>query len=126
MKSRNFGGTLGRVYGGDCNLIHVADGNRKNVGHAAAQFIDGRMREDAFKEGRRSYTEAKEQALCPGCYMVVGFNTMVELAKANGQSLAELGRTMATAFKKLEQCQTDACIEEITVMLDPDVVEEAA
>lgn len=111
-------GTLGRVYGGDCELIHVRDGHRTGVGRAIAAEIDMAMCREALASGTRSWNQVATQQLCPGCYMVVGFNAMVTLARSNGQSLSELGRTMAAAFSRLAECQTDACIEEILVLLD--------
>lgn len=116
MASKN--GTDGRVYGGDCNLIHVADGKRAQFGKALAETLDHRMRTAAEAEGRRTYQEAEDQDLCPGCYMIVGFNMLVALAQRNGQSIEELGRTMARAFAELEAKGEAFDMEEITVMLD--------
>lgn len=111
-----------RVYGGDCNLIHVEDGKRTELGARVANYLDVVMRHDAWERRARSRREIESQPLCPGCYMVVGFNAMLTLARANGQSVSELGRTMSAAFKRLEECGDDAaCIEEIEVMLDPDI-----
>lgn len=113
-------GTDGRVYGGDAVLIHVADGRRAAAGRDVARYIDREMRDQAYRRGARTMDDAATQALCPGCYMIVGFNAMVELARQNGQSFRELGRTMAAAFAKLAECGDDAeCIEEINVILDP-------
>lgn len=125
MASKN--GTEGRVYGGDCNLIHVADGKRVEVGEDVAAFVDRLMRRKAYSEGRRTYGQtfggfAEEvQQLCPGCYMIVGFNMLVSLAEHNDQDLIELGRTMAAAFTKLaDQVESGqgVHIEEITVEMD--------
>lgn len=116
MASKN--GTDGRVYGGDCDLIHVADGKRADMGKALAGTLDYRMRHFAEMDGRRTADEAAEQDLCPGCYMIVGYNMLVELAQANGQSLEELGRTMAAAFKQLAERGDNVSIEEIVVILD--------
>lgn len=116
-------GTDGRVYGGDAVLIHVADGKRADAGRSIAAVIDSEMRGRAVMGGQRTKEQAygpNAFALCPGCYMIVGFNAMVELARQNGQSFRELGRTMAAAFAKLAECGDDAeCIEEINVILDP-------
>lgn len=115
-------GTLGRVYGGDPSLVHVPDGNRTAVGKAVAFATDNAMRVMAFEYGLKDHTQAATQELCPGCYMVVGFNALVELAKMNGQSYKELGLTMAAAFTKLAECDkesVDVCIEEIAIILDP-------
>lgn len=113
-------GTDGRVYGGDCDLIHVADGQRAQLGRDMAYILGQQMRRDAFNRGDRTLIQAAEQSLCPGCYMVVGFDMMVTLARQNGQSLRELGRTMAQAFAFLAECdESDAdCIESIHVILD--------
>jgi hypothetical protein len=115
--SRN--GTEGRVYGGDPDLIHVEDGGREMLGRFMAAVLDDRMRRDATERGARAPVAAQEQPLCPGCYMVVGFDMLVALAQRNGQSLAELGRSMAAAFTKLAE-GGEAMIEEICVVLDDD------
>lgn len=126
MRKRNMGVPIkmdedARVYGGDCDLIHVQDGQRGKMGEAAARYIDMSMRHEAWKARARTRNEVETQSLCPGCYMVVGFNALLTLAKQNGQSLPELGRTMAAAFTKLAECGDDAaCIEEINVLLDPE------
>lgn len=122
MASKN--GTDGRVYGGDCDLIHVADGKRVEVGEDVAAFVDRLMRRKAYHEDRRTYAQTlgdEAQQLCPGCYMIVGFNMLVSLAEHNDQDLIELGRTMAAAFTKLaDQVESGqgVHIEEITVEMD--------
>lgn len=120
MASQN--GTDGRVYGGDCDLIHVADGKRAELGETLAVQLTKAMRVDAFNRGDRTLEQAATQSLCPGCYMVVGFDMLVTLARQNGQSLQELGRTMARAFDNLAFCDEGdtACIESIHVILDGD------
>lgn len=115
MASKN--GTDGRVYGGDCDLIHIADGNRQMVGQALARELDWRMRLDAEARGSRSEQEADTQKLCPGCYMIAGFHMLVHLARQNGQSTAELGASMALAFQALRDGRMMG--EEIEVILDP-------
>lgn len=115
MASKN--GTDGRVYGGDCDLIHIADGNRQNVGRAMAEALDWRMRLDAEARGARTPQEADAQQLCPGCYMIAGFHMLVELARQNGQSTQELGASMARAFQALRDGRMIG--EEIEVILDP-------
>lgn len=105
-----------REYGGDPSLIHVSDGQRARAGIFLARHLDQQMRRHAVG---RTEVERAEQALCPGCYMVVGFNMMTELARANGQSLRELGLSMALAFSKLAAGGEDA-IEHIVVCLDPE------
>lgn len=117
-------GTDGRVYGGDCDLIHVADGKRAFAGRKMAELMDEWMRSRVAESGARTVEQLwgdDAQALCPGCYMIVGFNMLLTLAKRNGQSVQELGRTMSAAFAKLAECgDTDECIEEIAVIVDPD------
>lgn len=105
--------TMGRVYGGDPRLIHIPDGQRERVGKDAADFMDGRIRMAA-----RRQLEIKP--LCPGCYMVAGFDMLVALAQDNGQSLKELGLTMAQAFQELASEEGDPFREEIRVILDPE------
>lgn len=102
-------GTNGRVYGGDPNLVHVPDGARAGVGSRVANDISLRIRDTGGGWDDRS--------LCPGCYMVVLFNAAVTLAKQNGQSLKELGRSMACAFDALAQGGEEQ-IESIRVVLD--------
>lgn len=119
MTSQN--GTEGRVYGGDCDLIHIADGNRATIGAQMATMLDMTMRMDAAQDGRRTLEQAMAQDLCPGCYMIAGLNMLVTLAEQNGQSLSELGRTMAAAFTMLaDQAETGQGFhpEEIAVILD--------
>lgn len=111
--SRN--GTDGRVYGGDKQLIHVADGKRAQAGRRMATLLDGLMREHAEN---RTEAEKASQLLCPGCYMVVAFNMLTELAKRNGQPMGELAASMANAFTALAN-GGDSSMEEILVILDP-------
>lgn len=118
-------GTDGRVYGGDPNLIHVPDGKRRLAGSQAAIAIDGIMRAIS---NRIPWPQRAFKLLCPGCYMIVLFNAAIFLAQRNGQPLTELGRTMARAFTKLADDAevkrgfdpSDALVEEIEVMLDPE------
>jgi len=109
-------GTLGRVYGGDPNLIHVPDGQRTHIGYLLEAFLSGTMRQGAEN---RTDRERETQNLCPGCYMVVGFDMLVALADNNGQSRKELARSMRDAFQHLLDCPDDGCIEEIHIELDP-------
>lgn len=81
-----------------------------------ARHLDQLMRANAVN---RSDDERAIQALCPGCYMVVGFDMLTELARANGQSLRELGLSMAQAFTSLAEGGEDA-VEHIIVCLDPE------
>jgi hypothetical protein len=117
MATRQFNATEGRVYGGDCGLIHIADGERASVGYTLATWLDSHMRADAISSGRRTREEADAQDLCPGCYMVALFNAAVTLAQQNGQTLQELGDSMAEAFHHLATGGADR-IEHINVVLD--------
>lgn len=110
--------TDGRVYGGDTGLIHIEDGERREVGAWLASMLDQRMRADAYESERRTDKQAQTQDLCPGCYMVAIFNCAIELAKDNGQDLKELGKTMAKAFKRLARNPAESNIEHIEVILD--------
>ncbi len=112
-------GTNDRVYGGDPSLIHIADGERAHVGDYMAAELDEEMRKLAFDSGARDFKETQEQLLCPGCYMVAGYDMLVTLAKANGQSLKELALTMAAAFTELAKDTSQPYRESITVILDP-------
>lgn len=116
----------GLVYRG-CELVHVSDGFRGDVGTATAHYIDQTMRADAVADGlltsEQVYGEGAEK-LCPGCYMPVLFNAARQLALENGQSLSELGRTMAAQFAKLAEGDTGA-IEDIHVYLDDEPMDTA-
>jgi len=107
-------GTDGRVYGGDRDLVHIADKTRGNFGAELATTIDRAMRYRARWQGK-SY----EGTLCPGCYMIALFNAAVTLAQRNGQPLTELGNTMANAFARLADNPNGGLTEEIEVILDP-------
>ena len=123
----------GLVYRGACDLIHIADGKRAETGEWLARKLGDKMRDDrydaafyeALAEGESvkaaldhaSYDAQRRNALCPGCYMVALFNAAVTLAKANGQSMSELGNSMANAFRALADGGADR-MESITVALD--------
>lgn len=107
--SRN--GTMGRVYGGDPDLLHFRDGTRKDAGRRVADFIDDDMRRINNTDG--------DTPLCPGCYMIALLNAAICLAQDNGQPLSELGRSMAHAFSLLSDDADAAMTEEILVILDP-------
>lgn len=112
-------GTDGRVFGGDCDLIHIPDGERKQHGKEAADFIERNMRQVAFVRGMRTKEQAETQDLCPGCYSVVIFNAALELAKRTGFDTKALGVTLSSAFMRLAMCDGDPeCIEEIVMHLD--------
>lgn len=117
MRDEQNKGTEGRVYGGNPNLLHVPDGTRANLGHLLAAFLEGQMRTNAENRTER---EKETQLLCPGCYMVVGFDMMIVLADENGQSRKELARCMMNAFKRLYDNPDGGLTEEITVLLDPE------
>jgi hypothetical protein len=110
-------GTDGRVYGGDCDLIHIPDGRRAEFGQRMAALLEVMMRANAEN---RTEEQRLNQLLCPGCFMVAVFNMATELARANGQPFSELGKSMAKAFAELAEGGTDR-IEHIIVELDGDV-----
>lgn len=114
MLTRN--GTAGRVYGGDCDLIHVPDGQRGRLGKLVASFISTTMR---LLTVDRTDTQRDTQLLCPGCFMIVGFNAMLALADANGQPRRELAKSMIGAFQLLLDNPDQPPLEEINVALDP-------
>lgn len=122
--SRN--GTDGRVYGGDCELVHCADGSRADVGAAIAAALDFRMRHDAAMRGA-GLQVAAAHPLCPGCYMVVSINMLAALAQANGQPITELAASMVAAWQHVLDSSghpfdyAAARTEEITVILAPEV-----
>lgn len=109
----------GFVYRGT-DRIHITDGERVHVGEEVADYLDRIMRNDAVAGEARTWDQVygpDAQPLCPGCYMPAMFNALVYLAKRNGQSLRELGRTMSAVFNKLADGGEDA-IEDIRVYLD--------
>jgi hypothetical protein len=110
-------GTNGRVYGGDPNLIHIDDGRRADMGLRLAELLDCRMRTEY--KGDRTIEQRVDQPLCPGCYMIAGFNMLLTLADENGQTRTELARSMRNAFDALLKNPEMGLTEEITVMLDP-------
>lgn len=112
-------GTDGRVYGGDSELIHVADGQRTHVAKDIAAMLDMQMRRQTCFTGERTGAQAASQKLCPGCYMVIGFDLLVYLAQQNGQSLVELGATMSAAFQRLT---IDAAVDPNGVTLREEIV----
>jgi len=115
----------GLVYRGACDLIHIADGERAEMGARLADKLADMMRADALANGSRTFAQVygapgkRAQDLCAGCYMVALFNAAVTLAKENGQSLTELGNSMGDAFRSLAQ-GGESRIESIHVALDPD------
>lgn len=109
----------GDVYRGDPYLIHAADGTRATLGRELAEKLDAALRLRAYRDGQLDHWESREKPLCPGCFMVIGFNMLRELARANGQSERELARTMARAFTELGD-NPDTDPEHINVILDPE------
>ncbi len=121
--------TEGRVYGGARNLIHIADGQRENVGAYLARMLDAHMRAEAVRNGSRSEAQAwgdpdrraPRQQLCPGCYMVAIVAAAVKLAEENDQSVQELGRSLSAAFAAIAENGTgERNMEWIDVQLDPE------
>jgi hypothetical protein len=115
----------GLVYRGACDLVHIEDGKRAEMGADLAHVLDQTMRAAAVGNGSRTVQQAGTLPLCPGCYMVAVFNMAVTLAKANGQSMTELGNSMAQAFQALAD-GGESRMESIHVALDPDDDEDAA
>lgn len=111
-------GTEGRVYGGNPKLLHVKDGTRAALGVFMAGELDQAMGALAFEDGADASFVA-DAPLCPGCYMVVGFDMLLHLADQNNQSRTELARTMIGAFQKLLDDPSSGLTEEIEVLLDP-------
>lgn len=100
------------IYGGDPDLIHIPDGRRGDAGRYMASILDAIMRTGAED---RTPQQRREQELCPGCYMIVGFNMLLTLADRNGQSRRELCNSMIDAFTRLGEGEGT---EEICVILD--------
>ena len=114
----------GLVYRGREDRVHIADGQRAEQGYILAGVLEDNMREDEFLRlfvaGADPDTAAREshnKPLCPGCYMTAVFNMAVKLAQDNGQSLRELGRTLAGEFQRLAEGGPSR-IEEVRVVLD--------
>lgn len=112
-------GTNGRVYGGDPELVHVHDGRRASMGKRAAMLLSDAIRKDAME---KSYPERWLQPLCPGCYMIVGYNALITLATHNNQDMRELGRSMAALFTKLADTGDPQLIEEMQVIPEPPLI----
>jgi hypothetical protein len=105
------------VYRNDPARVHIADGQRAAVGRALAVDLEARVRWNAVND--HGDFDAWTKPVCPGCYMVAVFNCAVELARQNGQSLKELGRSMACAFNALAMDgDHQESIESIRVILD--------
>ena len=106
----------GLVYRGREDRVHIADGERANMGEELADFLGGAMRQYAAMRGDGG---AWMNRLCPGCYMTAVYNMAVTLAEGNGQSLRELGRTLAGEFQRLADGE-QVHVEEVRVVLDSD------
>ena len=111
------------IYRGREDRVHIADGKRAEVGAELAHELDAVMRNRAHFDDGLSAAEAfgddghAPLKLCPGCYMVALFNAAVTLAKENGQSLSELGNTLAAEFAALA-AGGPATIESVRVIED--------
>ena len=118
-------GTEGRVYGGRADLVHIADGERRAFGAGVARYVSVNMRTAATMRGGNHW-EISEMPLCMGCAMIALVDAALHLARDNGQSLTELGRTMSAAFALIadragEGADLNALLtEEIEVLLDPE------
>lgn len=120
MKSTKIGNpTLNRVYGGDTGLVHIADGERVEMGNWMALMLGVVMRRDAARRGQ--FPEHK--SLCPGCYMVALYNMAVSLAEQNGQPVEELASTLAEAFYRLAHGNAPRHMEHIDVVAYSDMLE---
>lgn len=106
-------GTNGRAYGGDANLVHIPDHHRADVGAAMADSLERTMRLLAIPLHPDDW---KTATLCPGCYMIAGFDMLVELARRTGQPVKEIAATMARAFTELASDADYRMTEEMTVV----------
>lgn len=111
-----------RVYGGDCGLIHIPDGERGSFAAGIAGHLDRQMRAIATRELWRKGELTEEadakldtDSLCPGCYMVAGYDMLVHLARLNGQDPRELALTMIHEFGKLLNEPDRPLIEHVDV-----------
>lgn len=104
-----------RVYGGDCNLVHIPDGERKAAGVIIAEYLDTFVRGHNRALGRNA-----DGLLCPGCAMIALFNAALVTAERNGQPRAELAATMRNAFDRLLRDPAAGLTEEIEIILDPE------
>jgi hypothetical protein len=111
---------MSQVYRGCAQLVHIEDGHRAVMGRELATQLDFAIRQRAAEvQEDESTGNPWNDPLCPGCYMVAVFNCAVELARRNGQSLTELGNSLAGAFKLLADSPDDHnVIESIEVQLD--------
>jgi hypothetical protein len=96
----------GEIYAGDPRLIHIANGQRAEVGELTSLFMERVIRYEAHKSGARPFETSRDLTLCPGCYMMAAFDMLIALAQRNGQPLEELGSVMSQAFKTLQVAAT--------------------
>lgn len=102
MQKLTHNGSDGRTYGGDPSLIHIPDHHRADFGRAIADTVTSTMRLlGTLGVGHDIEPYDGDKALCPGCYMIGLFDALVELAKRDGQSVQELGASMAELFTQL-------------------------
>ena len=106
--------------------LHVPGGELVQVAALARAAIEEEIRWRAILSGARTLEQAYEQPTRPGCYMVVGLNTLVLLALKNGQPLTELANSMAQAFQYIaDNLGPDdyqrALTEEIAGILDKEL-----
>lgn len=86
------------VYRNDAELLHIADGERANVGKFLASVYEAHLRATAVD---RTPEQRATQALCSGCYMTAIVGLAAELARRSGQSFEELGATLAYEFSEM-------------------------
>lgn len=110
------------IYRGKQEFVHIEDGQRAAMGRNLASSLDLQIRSAASRQAvtLEQLTAIVDNPLCPGCYMVAVFNCAVALAQRNGQSLSELGNSLANAFRQLSADTSIQSIESIEVMLDSD------
>lgn len=102
MQKLTHNGSDGRSYGGDPNLIHIPDHHRADFGRAIADTVISTMRLlGTLGVGHDAEPYDGDKPVCPGCYMIGLFDALVELAKRDGQSVQELGASMAELFTQL-------------------------
>jgi hypothetical protein len=117
MQKLTHNGTDGRSYGGDPDLVHIPDHHRTDVGKAVADQLTAIMRMvGTLGVGHTPESYESDKPLCPGCYMIALFDAAVELAKREGQSVKELGMSMAQLFNKLAWEGEYRATEEMTVV----------
>lgn len=117
MQTLTHSGTDGRTYGGDPSLVHIPDHHRVDVGKAIADSLTAIMRMvGTLGVGHDAEPYEGDKALCPGCYMIALFDASIELAKREGQSVQELGYSMAQLFTKLAEQGEYRATEEMIVI----------